>query len=106
MTTVLRVSGFRFFFYGLQGSEPAHIYVEHGDNVAKFWLEPVSLAQSHGFRAPEINRLRALLIKYRVTLKRPGMPISAIKVDATAVDVTVTDERLTVVLADGRELSA
>ncbi len=24
-------------------------------------------AQSHGFRAPEINRLRALLIKYRET---------------------------------------
>ncbi len=34
------------------------------------------------------------------------MPISAIKVDATAIDVTVTDERLTVILADGRELSA
>jgi Domain of unknown function (DUF4160) len=67
MPTVLRVSGFRFFFYGLDGSEPPHIYVEHGDNVAKFWLEPVSLAQSHGFRAPEINRLRALLIKYRET---------------------------------------
>ncbi len=34
------------------------------------------------------------------------MPISAIKVDATAIDVTVTDERLNVILADGRELSA
>src|SRR5258708_19998469 len=34
------------------------------------------------------------------------MRTSAIKVDATAVDVTVTDERLTVILADGRELSA
>jgi len=34
------------------------------------------------------------------------MPSSAIKVDAAAVDVTVTDERLTVILADGRELSA
>jgi hypothetical protein len=34
------------------------------------------------------------------------MPISAIKIDATAVDVTVSDERLTVILADGRELSA
>ena len=34
------------------------------------------------------------------------MRILAIKVDATAVDVTVTDERLTVILADGRELSA
>ncbi len=34
------------------------------------------------------------------------MPTSAIKVDATAVDVIVTDQRLTVILADGRELSA
>src|ERR1043165_864320 len=39
MPTVLRVSGFRFFFYSLEGSEPAHIHVEHGDNTAKFWLE-------------------------------------------------------------------
>ena len=34
------------------------------------------------------------------------MPTSAVKVDATAVDVMVTDERLVVTLADGRELSA
>ena len=34
------------------------------------------------------------------------MPISAVKLDATAVDVTVTEERLIVTLADGRELSA
>jgi hypothetical protein len=34
------------------------------------------------------------------------MPISAVKLDATAIDVTVTDERLIVTLADGRELSA
>jgi len=34
------------------------------------------------------------------------MPTSAVKLDATAVDVTVTDDRLVVVLADGRELSA
>jgi len=34
------------------------------------------------------------------------MPISAVRLDATAVDVTVTDDRLIVALADGRELSA
>jgi hypothetical protein len=34
------------------------------------------------------------------------MPISAVKVDATAIDVSVTEERLIVTLADGRELSA
>jgi hypothetical protein len=34
------------------------------------------------------------------------MPTSAIKLDATAVDVHVTDDRIVVVLADGRELAA
>ena len=34
------------------------------------------------------------------------MPISAVRLDATAVDVTVTDDRLIVILADGRELAA
>jgi hypothetical protein len=34
------------------------------------------------------------------------MPISAIKVDATATGVEVTNEALHVVLADGRELTA
>ncbi len=34
------------------------------------------------------------------------MPTSAVKFDATAVDVRVTDDQLLVVLADGRELAA
>jgi hypothetical protein len=34
------------------------------------------------------------------------MPISAVKLDATAVDVSMTADRLLVVLADGRELAA
>jgi hypothetical protein len=67
MPTVLRLSGFRFFFYSLEGSEPSHIHVEHGDSVAKFWLNPVELAESHGFRAHELNRLRALVIEQRST---------------------------------------
>jgi Protein of unknown function (DUF2442) len=33
------------------------------------------------------------------------MPISPVKPDATAIDVTVMDDRLVVVLADGRELA-
>jgi hypothetical protein len=34
------------------------------------------------------------------------MSISAVKLDAAAIDVAVTDDRLIVILADGRELSA
>jgi Domain of unknown function (DUF4160) len=67
MPTVLRDSGFRFFFYGLQESEPPHVHVEHGHQVAKFWLSPVDLAESSGFRAHELNRLRSLMIEHRLT---------------------------------------
>jgi Protein of unknown function (DUF2442) len=34
------------------------------------------------------------------------MPTSVVKLDSTAIDVMVTDERLIVTLADGRELAA
>jgi len=34
------------------------------------------------------------------------MPISAVKLDATATDVTVTEDQVVIVLADGRELAA
>jgi hypothetical protein len=66
MPTVLRTSGFRFFFYSLEGSEPPHVHVERAENVAKFWLQPVSLAESYGFRSHEITQLRALVIEHRL----------------------------------------
>jgi hypothetical protein len=34
------------------------------------------------------------------------MPISAVRLDATAVDARVMDDQLVVILADGRELAA
>jgi hypothetical protein len=64
--TVLNESGFRFFFYSLEGAEPPHVHVEHGDAVAKFWLDPVELARSHGFRAHEMRRARILVIEHRL----------------------------------------
>jgi hypothetical protein len=68
MPTVLRIQGYRFFFYSLEGSEPPHIHVERDDDVAKFWLQPVTLAESHGFRIHELNRVRLLVIEHRLKL--------------------------------------
>lgn len=68
MPTVLDVLGFRFFFFGGEGAEPPHIHVEHADKVAKYWLNPVELAQSEGFRSHELTRLRALVIGHRALL--------------------------------------
>ena len=43
----------------------AHIHVEVSERTAKFWLDPVQLARSNGFRPHELTRLRALVIEYR-----------------------------------------
>jgi hypothetical protein len=69
MPTVMNVSGFRFFFYSLEGSEPPHIHVERDQCTAKFWLDTVQLANSWGFRSHELNRIRALVIEHRVIFK-------------------------------------
>ena len=61
MPTVLRVEGFRFFFWSNERNEPAHIHVAKGDGIAKFWLRPVSLASSDGFNAVILNKLHSVV---------------------------------------------
>ena len=68
MPTVLQVGPFRFFFYTGDGDEPPHAHVERDDCEAKFWLEPVRLERSHGFRRKEINRVRKLVEENREQL--------------------------------------
>jgi Domain of unknown function (DUF4160) len=38
---------------------------ESGDATAKYWLDPVALARSRGFRARDLTRLRAEIIERR-----------------------------------------
>lgn len=68
MPTVLRLIGFRFFFYSNEGNEPPHIHIEKADAVAKFWLNEVELAESYGFSAKEINQLRKMVLENREAL--------------------------------------
>lgn len=67
MPTVLKIKGYRFFFFSLEGNEPPHIHVEHGDKVAKYWVDPVNLASSTGFRSHELTKVRAIVIEHRLT---------------------------------------
>ena len=58
MPTVLRIDGYRFFFYSNENSEPAHIHVEKGDSEGKIWLEPLVLvAYFKGFNSREQNEI-------------------------------------------------
>ena len=65
MPTVLRQDGFRFYFFSLEGREPPHIHIEHGDKLAKYWLDPVELARSRRFSARELTKVQALVMQHR-----------------------------------------
>lgn len=61
MPTVLRLKGFRFFFFSNEGNEPRHIHVECEDKYAKFWLEPILLAKCVGFSAKELRQIHKVI---------------------------------------------
>lgn len=69
MPTVTRVGRYRFFFFSNEGHEPPHIHVEAADKYAKFWLEPVTLAESVGFHAAELTKVRKLVMDHRERFK-------------------------------------
>jgi len=65
MPTVLRVDGYRFFFFSNEREEPEHIHVEQAERYAKFWLSPVSLAANAGFRSTELGALRRVVEQHQ-----------------------------------------
>ena len=66
MPTLLRVEGFRFYFFSDERQEPPHVHVRKGDSVAKLWLQPVDLAFSRGFSRIELRRIRELTFEHQV----------------------------------------
>jgi len=68
MPTVLRVGRYRFFFYSNEGQEPPHIHVKAGGDQAKFWLPPIELASSYGFRGHELNRIEKIINQHQTEL--------------------------------------
>ena len=68
MPTVLRVLGFRFYFYSHEPGEPPHVHVDKGGATAKVWLHPIALARQTGFRTPEITTILELVREHQSTL--------------------------------------
>jgi hypothetical protein len=62
--TVLRVGGHRFFFYSNEGNEPPHIHIQKAENYAKFWLQPVQLAESIGYSSKELRYVQDIIIEH------------------------------------------
>ena len=68
MPTVLRVEGFRFYFFSNERGEPPHVHVNKGDAMAKLWLQPVKMAHSFGFNSGELRRIREIVFEHQVEI--------------------------------------
>ena len=68
MPTVLRIGGFRFYFYSHEPNEPPHIHVDRDEATIKVWRESLEVAKSRGFRAHEIGGIVALVEANRALL--------------------------------------
>jgi len=70
MPTALTVGPYRFFFWSYDCIEPRHVHVQRDRNRAKFWLDPVSLVDSGGFRARELREIERHVIENLDLLRR------------------------------------
>jgi hypothetical protein len=69
MPTICKHGPYRLFFYASDRDKPLHVHVEREDKIAKFWLDPVRLQRSGGFRRDEISRIEKIVRQHRQKLK-------------------------------------
>ena len=65
MPTVLRLEGYRFYFYSHEPHEPPHVHVDKAEATAKVWLEVVALARQRGFRTKQRNAILSIVEEHR-----------------------------------------
>jgi hypothetical protein len=61
MPEVFREGGYRFFFFSLEGTEPAHVHIESAEKYANFWLIPIALVESRRMNSAELTKVRKII---------------------------------------------
>ena len=69
MPTVLRVEGFRFFFFSDEHS-PRHIHIEKGDGYARIELDSLKITDSYNLNSKELKRLRKIVEQNNEILRK------------------------------------
>jgi hypothetical protein len=65
MPVVLRIKGYRFWFYEADLDEPSHVHAGRQGSEAKYWLNPVALSKSRGFHERELTEIQKIVTECR-----------------------------------------
>jgi hypothetical protein len=61
MPVILRVKGYRFWFYEADLDEPAHVHVGKEGREAKCWLDPVRMARAGRFGPVDLREIERII---------------------------------------------
>lgn len=61
MPVILRVGGYKFWFYEADLDEPPHVHVGRESREAKFWLQPARVARAGRFRPNELHEIERII---------------------------------------------
>ncbi len=70
MPEIFRHHGYRFFFFSREAEEPIHVHIESAEKYAKFWLDPIMLAESHGYLSRQLREIRELIQENEDKIRR------------------------------------
>jgi hypothetical protein len=65
MPTVLRLNGYRFYFFASEGSEPPHVHVDKGAGTLKLWIEELNIAYVEDLKPSEIREILIIARSHR-----------------------------------------
>jgi hypothetical protein len=51
------IDGYIFRFYSSDIFEPPHVHVIKAENVAKIWLQPITVQYNRGYKVSELNKI-------------------------------------------------
>ncbi len=58
----------QLYFFSSDRDEPPHIHIKRDKQIAKFWLNPLSMGKNRGFKEHELNQIAKLVTKHQSTL--------------------------------------
>ena len=61
-----------FIFFSPDRSEPPHIHIKRLRQIAKLWLDPISLEKNRGFKEHELNQIARLVEEHQTVLLDAG----------------------------------
>ena len=67
MPVFLRDGPYSFYVVSWDRNEPPHVHVRRDNGSAKFWLNPVELANSRNFDRAELRRILRIVERNRDT---------------------------------------